>query len=223
MGRAVERVLDCHGFDVIWVQRADEARARLALGGVDALVVDVALPDDPGFALIETARDAGVQAVLLVAAVYRKTSYKRRPKRLYGADDYVEIHHLGDHLPARLRRHLRLPPLVAKAENEALAESERAHEVLEALGDDRLQEGDGARLAEVLVADLLLYNGDAFSVADAQGVRDRLDAQLDAVTELFARLRPDGENPAALVETAFRELLENSALEDAALAGARAN
>ena len=54
-------------------------------------------------------QDRGAAFVVLVASVYRPTGYKRRPTRLYGADDYIEIHHLGDALSVKLRRLLGLP------------------------------------------------------------------------------------------------------------------
>ena len=34
--------------------------------------------------------------VVLVASIYNRTGYKRRPTSLYGADDYVEQHHIPD-------------------------------------------------------------------------------------------------------------------------------
>ncbi len=204
-GRAVERVLDCHGFDVLWVQDGAGARERIAEGGIDAMVVDVALPDIPGHLLIEAAREAGIGAVLLVAAVYRKTSYKRRPRRLYGADDYVEVHHLGDHLPERLRRHLGLPAAPIDA-----AEARRAHEWLEATGDTRLRNAPGERVAELLVADLLLYNGDLFALEDAAGVRRALDQQVGALVELFRQLRPELDDGDTMLRRALDDIIDTT-------------
>ena len=50
------------------------------------------------------AHAGGGDAAALVATVHRRTSYKRRPARLYGADDYVEIHRLGEQLRGHHRR-----------------------------------------------------------------------------------------------------------------------
>jgi DNA-binding response OmpR family regulator len=107
---AAQRILEAHGFEVEIARDSTGVEAALdrGLARWDALVVDVALPGAPGFELTGPARDAGVKVVILVASVFRRTSYKRQPRRLYGADDYVEIHHLGDHLPNRLRAHLGL-------------------------------------------------------------------------------------------------------------------
>jgi predicted Zn finger-like uncharacterized protein len=58
-------------------------------------ILDVGLPKMFGFEIIEVVRrDAALAGVklLLIAAIYDKTRYKRNPQSLYGADDYVEKH-----------------------------------------------------------------------------------------------------------------------------------
>ena len=47
--------------------------------------------------------------VILIASVFNKTAYKRTPHSLYGADDYVEQHHIPDMLPVKLARLIGLP------------------------------------------------------------------------------------------------------------------
>lgn len=203
IGRAVERVLDVHGFSVAWCATGEAARARLQQGDIDAFVVDVALPDLPGFLLIDEARELGVRAIILAAAVYRKTSYKRRPNRLYGADDYVEIHHLGDHLPLRLRHHLGMPS------NEADdGEAKRLHDMLESYGDERLGAGDGVRLAELLVSDMLLYNADAIALGEAELVRERLSSQVDDLARLYAQVHQQYVGSPVEVDVARKRVTE---------------
>ncbi len=204
--RAVERVLSAHGFDVVSVPDGAAAQAQLeqagAGGSFAGFVVDVALPGIPGYELVDVARAAGVKAVLLVASVYSRTSYKRRPQRLYGADDYVEIHHLGDHLPERLRGHLgmELRDIEDVAE---LASAELARE-----GDSRLEDQDPQRLATLIVADLLLYNGDV--VADghtAEELERRMAKDLEGARELFRTIRGDaGVVDGDPISAAFHEL-----------------
>ncbi|MFV8756184.1 response regulator [Nannocystaceae bacterium ST9] len=207
IGLAVSRVLSAHGFSVEQVADADQVHAALAGGSFDALVVDVALPGAPGFELTGPAREAGVRVVILVASVFRRTSYKRRPLRLYGADDYVEIHHLGDQLPARLRAHLGLG--VSELPAETLRE---VLEVLHGTGDQRLREETPESLAGLIVADLLLYNGDR--VAEAESVEQALSAvagDLEHARALFAQVRPElvreGEPRTDLIDAAFRKLV----------------
>lgn len=207
---AAQRILEAHGFDVEIAPDSAGVVAALALGvehgparrAWDALVVDVALPGAPGFELTGPAREAGVRVVILVASVFRRTSYKRRPRRLYGADDYVEIHHLGDHLPNRLRAHLGL--------GDSQLPSETLREVLGTLnerGDEHLREQSAQGLATLIVADLLLYNGDR--ITEAGSVEEALEAvarDLDGARDLFAQVRP-GEFGGDLIGDAFRELV----------------
>ncbi len=209
IGLAVSRVLAAHGFDVEQVGHADEVHAALARKPeFDALVVDVALPGAPGFELTIPAREAGVEVVILVASVFRRTSYKRRPLRLYGADDYVEIHHLGDHLPQRLRDHLGLG--VSELPAETLRQ---VFEVLHQAGDQRLAEESPESLAGLIVADLLLYHGER--MAEAESVEQALAAvaaDLDHARALFAQVRPElarreGEQAPDLIDAAFRKLV----------------
>lgn len=202
IAEAAKHILEAHGFEAEIAVNSRAVERALGRGDWDALVVDVALPGAPGFELTNVARGAGVKVVILVASVFRRTSYKRRPRRLYGADDYVEIHHLGDHLPNRLRAHLGL------GDNELPAETLR--EVLGTInerGDDHLLEQTPRGLATLIVADLLLYNGDRITEADS--VEEALAAvatDLDGARDLFGQVRPevsDGD----LIGEAFRELV----------------
>ena len=104
IGQAIRRVLAAQGFRVEVASRGEDVAAALAARNFDGLVLDVAMPGPPVHELVELAKqpDRQVGAVILVASVFRKTSYKRKPQQLYGADDYVEIHRLGDQLPSKL-------------------------------------------------------------------------------------------------------------------------
>ncbi|MCA9711859.1 MAG: response regulator [Myxococcales bacterium] len=202
VSRAVQRVLEREGFDFTHVGDGDACAARLEGDRWAGLVVDVALPRRAGYELVELARrlspEAGAEVVVLVASVYRRTSYKRRPTQLYGADDYVEIHHLCDALPRKLYEHLGLPPVAAAVSTEAMA-----REALQVEGDARMEEleqdqddalHDHQRLASLIVADMVLYNGDAL-----HGARDLAEAEvavapdLDVARHLFGQvLRAEG-------------------------------
>ena len=46
--------------------------------------------------------------IILIASVFQHTRYKRAPTSLYGADDYVEKHHIRDRLLEKITR--LLPP-----------------------------------------------------------------------------------------------------------------
>ncbi|MEM6290878.1 MAG: response regulator [Myxococcota bacterium] len=205
--RAVGHVLGARGFTTQTVASGDAAASALRDGPVDAFVVDVALPGRPAYELIDVARESreqgrGARVVVLVASVFRKTSYKRRPARLYGADDYVELHHLGDMLPEKLAKHLSLPEPAAAPE--AVDAATRAV-CVEA--DTRFEEQTPAQLAALIVADMVLYNGDRIAetatLADARtALRDDLDIARDLLGQVF-----DGVDPIAPIEDAFDRLM----------------
>lgn len=72
-----------------------------------AMVVDVGLTGIYGFELCERLKsDPGTKLIkiILLSSVYGLTAYKRAPVTLYGADDYIEKHHIPDQLVPKLKR-----------------------------------------------------------------------------------------------------------------------
>ena len=211
IARAVRHVLVRDGFVVQTVRDGRAALDALERQAWGALVVDVALPGIPGYELTEIAKrlsgedpPRGAPAVVLIPSVYRRTSYKRRPTRLYGADDYVEIHHLGDMLTPKLRGLLGLPPRPAPSD----VQDETA-EVLRSEGDRRMGESDPDGLASVIVADMVLYNGDRIlGASDVRAAEAAVAEDLEMARELFAQAArgsaPDGSDP---IGEAFHRLM----------------
>jgi response regulator RpfG family c-di-GMP phosphodiesterase len=71
------------------------------------VLLDVALPSMYGFEVCEAVKkNPSTQEVkiILIASIYDKTRYKRSPQSLYGADDYIEKHHIPDSLAAMINR-----------------------------------------------------------------------------------------------------------------------
>ncbi|MBV1862397.1 MAG: hypothetical protein KUG77_28510, partial [Nannocystaceae bacterium] len=181
---------------------------------------DVALPRRPGYELVVLARDEaashgrGAEVVVLVASVFRKTSYKRRPARLYGADDYIELHHLGDMLPEKLARHLGIDMLPADtaAENEA---TEAVYEI----ADARMKGQSMEALASLIVADVVLYNGDR--IADTKTVseaRAALSEDLEVARDLLKQVyvaRGDPADADAALESSFSALMHTMGRREA--------
>jgi len=147
----------------------------------DGLVVDVAMPGAPGYEISLTARASGVAVIILVASVFRKTSYKRRPVRLYGADDYVEIHHIGDALGKKLREQLNWS---ADSPN-----SSNVREIVRQInenGDNRLERLSPQQLASVLVSDIILYHGDKLvDIDDKIAIDQLLQVPLQEAKKIF--------------------------------------
>ena len=213
LGQAVRRVLEAQGLRVEIRVDGDRVAEALRADAWDALILDVALPGVPVHELVELAKGGlpvPVKAVILVASVFRRTSYKRKPQQLYGADDYVEIHHLGEQLPSKLWRALGVDPSGLPG----MVEAEAALATLESeAGPDDAQdpverERDRVRrVAELVVADLILYSGDKLLGAETLAeARTSLAPELAAARQL---LRPvlaadTGDDP---VEAALMTLL----------------
>ncbi len=197
---AALRVVREAGYEAVGVAEGESARTLLfAEPYPAALVVDVGLPKRLGYELVEDIRERGLPTrVVLVASVYSKTAYKRRPTSLYGADDYVEQHHIFDQLPAKLARLLPAPrPVPDRDVHGPLTPDERAeHDRVKSAGEGRLAfryatraEGieRARRLARLIVADLVLYNGAAVEEGLAAGdLPRRIAGDLAAGRELFA-------------------------------------
>lgn len=191
------RVVREAGYEPIGVAEGESAHMLLMTQPHPAaLVVDVGLPGRLGYELVEDVRNGSLPTrVILVASVYSKTAYKRRPTSLYGADDYVEQHHIPDELAGKLARLVPLSPGQSQARpvvSPAVAEEIRVagEKLLEfaAAGKGGAEAHEEAhRLARLIVADMALYNGMAFegnrSLADVQA---RLGDDLRAARELFS-------------------------------------
>lgn len=212
VARAVTHVLEARGFSVESVRDGDAAARALGERRYAALVVDVALPRRPGYELVEVARaqaasnGRGAQVVVLVASVFRKTSYKRRPARLYGADDYVELHHLGDMLPEKLATHLQIeiPPGDSRAQSAAT-------EAVFEIADARMEDQSTDELASLIVADVVLYNGDRIAdtstVSEARAaLSEDLEVARDLLKQVYAA-RGDAADPDAALERSFGALM----------------
>ncbi|MBI5507674.1 MAG: hypothetical protein HY903_02860 [Deltaproteobacteria bacterium] len=122
-----------------------------------AAVLDVGLGDVMSFQVIEHVR--GNEAlrgtkVVLVASVFNSAAYKRRPKSLYGADDYVEQHHIPDLLPGKLGALLH----VSAGRDDADIDTRRAKIHDGETRRDLSGEERVVALARSIVADIALYN-----------------------------------------------------------------
>lgn len=146
----------------------------------DVAILDVALPMMYGFEVCEHIKghpDLKKIKVILMASIYDKTRYKRNPTSLYGADDYIEKHHLHDDLITKINKAmLSLAPDVKPAEGpQKEAEETITSEIKQELPTDREVESlrteekaidnkdrevdeKARRLARIIVSDIALYN-----------------------------------------------------------------
>lgn len=104
---AVSDVLARESFDVSAYNDGREAFDAVRQLKPDVVILDVALPSMYGFEVCDAIRkipELSSIKVILIASIYDKTRYKRAPVSLYGADDYIEKHHIPDSLGAMVYR-----------------------------------------------------------------------------------------------------------------------
>jgi CheY-like chemotaxis protein len=189
----IGEVLAAAGFTLRETRSGEETWAALGSWRPHVALLDVALPGVPAFELCDRVRaDNGLSGtgLILIASVFQQTRYKRAPTSLYGADDYIEKHHIRDSLPDKVARLLpagaaaAAPPAPAAAPAAAAAEKhhtiigEREQETLireelygpqgrERKGLERLQERL-RRYARIIISDIALYNQELVE----QGMRE---------------------------------------------------
>ena len=163
-----------------------------ASDGIDAMVkamkelpflaiIEVALPKIYGFEVcrrVKLRSETKEIRVILVASVYDKKRYRREPESLYGADDYIEDHHVSEFLLTKINALKGVKPKEKPEEKKEEIEKpkeelkQREEEVIEQkvepqittqqvitelpLLDERTEKAK--RLARIIVSDIYLYN-----------------------------------------------------------------
>lgn len=176
----IGEVLAAAGFTLRQARSGEEAWAAIGSWRPGVALLDVALPGVPSFELCERVRaDGGLRGtgLILIASVFQQTRYKRAPTSLYGADDYIEKHHIRDWLPDKVARLLPAgkpaaaapspaPPPPADGRHGGIDEREQETLIREELygplgqerqGLERLQERL-RRYARIIISDIALYN-----------------------------------------------------------------
>lgn len=104
-------VLQDAGFAVDTASDGHEALSKATKARPQAMVLDVGLSGIYGFELCERLKGNGQTSaikIVLLSSVYDMRRYKRTPVSLYGADDYIEKHHIPDFLPVKIRNLINL-------------------------------------------------------------------------------------------------------------------
>jgi CheY-like chemotaxis protein len=151
----------------------------------------VALPRILGYEVVERIRRQSLPTrTILVASVYNRTGYKRRPTSLYGADDYIEQHHIPDQLLLKIAKLLpeTRAPRIGPPDPTEGAEIRRAGEgrlrIRFATREEGIQRAE--RLARLIVSDIALYNEDALDEGIRRGdLANRLREDLEEGRLLF--------------------------------------
>lgn len=228
-----EGVLGHNGADVLMTM--DAARPQVA-------IVDVALQGLYAFEVVDTVRRRpGLDNVkiILLSSVYNKTAYKRQPNSLYGADDYIEKHHIPDDLVLKINRllvgasdtgtlpengeveesGLKLSP--AEGASQSLDFIHSVNEKIQTAEDfevsaQSIPERDRAeRLARNIVADISLYHQSRIDEGILQGSwSELLAAEIKEARRLFGERFPSPQiQNSKILEAAFLDLLEKRSRE----------
>jgi DNA-binding response OmpR family regulator len=174
----IERLLSGSGYQAIPVSDGVQAMVELERQRPAVAVLDVALPSIYGFEICDRIKhrpESSEMKVILIASIYDKTRYKREPTSLYGADDYIEKHHIEDFLVKKVDRLLSPapqpqvreekrfapPPPSEMPRREAQAEKMRQEEMRPIAAPsavDPQQVEAARRFARIIISDIALYN-----------------------------------------------------------------
>lgn len=175
--RLIVSLLQSRGFSTATTNDGNETLLAARKLKPRVAIIDVALPGMFGFDVCEAMKnsdDLRSIKIVLMAAIYDKTKYKRAPTSLYGADAYIEKHHIRDGLAEKIEF------LVSECEGE----KEHAQPVagVNGLHDEAVKEivpnendqsdseehEKAKRLARIIVSDIALYNEQLIS----QGIKN---------------------------------------------------
>jgi DNA-binding response OmpR family regulator len=230
---AVRTVLNAEPWEIAVCHDGVSALDLLRSRDMAVALLDVALPGRYGFEVCEELRSnpstAGVK-VLLFASIYDKTRYKRLPRTLYGADDYIEKHHIPDLLVGKVRALLSgedasvapvpgedrrtAPQMPAQELDEAralLKQVEEAATTVSPSAPAPLPEAHvkARRLARIIASDIALYNQEAVEEGVRTGTFFTLLANDIAEGRSFYRQRVAEEirNTTNYLDDAFTDLI----------------
>ncbi|MCW5828993.1 MAG: zinc-ribbon domain-containing protein [Deltaproteobacteria bacterium] len=204
---------------------------------VQVIVADVALPGLLGFEISSRLRADDIQGkprIILLASIYNHTRYKRAPAQLYGADDYLEKHHVHDMLVPKINKLLYNLQVHDDARPAAPADAMQA--VTEEAPVPRLTEmqenilkspeenpvGDPAspaaheharRLARIIVSDIALYSEELLAEGlRTSNIRDFLERQFTEARELYNQRVPEAvRRRSDYLEAAIQEYISRVA------------
>lgn len=199
----------------------EDALAAMTTRAPDVALVDVALPGLFAFEVVDKVRSLpGLDQVkiILLSSVYNRAAYKRRPCSLYGADDYIEKHHIPDDLVSKIRSLASGkrpdPPQGPQSDaeqqawdavNERLMKAEEA----EVGGQFDFDLEQVRRLARIVVSDIALYHQDRVE----EGIRTgtfftSMAAEIEEGERMLAqRFGDQGGRGHQLLRQAFEDLI----------------
>ncbi len=221
----IGEVLEAVGYELLRTCSGEEAWEAFRSWRPGVALLDVALPGVPAFELCDRVRSAAElrgTGLILIASVFQQTRYKRAPTSLYGADDYIEKHHIRDWLPNKVARLIPAPtapaaPPRGAAAPDAAGDRDRESLIREEFrgpggsvrpGLERLRE-NLRRYARIIVSDIALYNQELVERGLREGsLAELLRDELEEGRRLYLTRVPPGAAGAAYFEEAVRDFIE---------------
>lgn len=227
----IEEVLSTERFEILRAGDGVEALEVIKQKAPHVALIDVALSGVLGFEVCRKVKDStecNSTKLILMASVYDTTRYKRSPVSLYGADDYVEKHHIYDKLVSKIYGVVSGPPPAGGVLNgltpvikvvwlggsctEMDQRLKRSERVIDG-GDDEVKV-KARTLARIIVSDILLYNSDHF----INGIREGnfyslIEDDIKDGIGYFKKRVPPSIPVGAYLKEAFEDLLSKKKKE----------
>jgi DNA-binding response OmpR family regulator len=238
----IKDIVENAGFEGILRHNGDEVLAAMDALRPRIAVVDVALQGLYAFEVVDKVRRRpGLENVkiILLSSVYNRAAYKRSPSSLYGADDYIEKHHLPDDLILKINRLLvdaaPARDLAASGEVEedgrqlssddrlmqtpdfinTVNEKIQSAEESEVSANDATERQRAERLARIIVSDISLYYQERVDEGILEGNWSELLAnEIKEARDLFRDRFPSPQiQNSRILEAAFLDFLEKRSRE----------
>lgn len=238
----IRDVVENAGFEGILRHDGDEVLAAMDTLRPQVAVVDVALQGLYAFEVVDKVRRRpGLENVkiILLSSVYNRAAYKRSPSSLYGADDYIEKHHIPDDLVLKINRLLvdaapaKGPVASGEAEQDGrqLSPADRlmqapdfintVNEKIQSAEESEVSANDTSefqraeRLARIIVSDISLYYQERVDEGILEGNWSELLAnEIEEAKTLFRDRFPSPNiQNSRILEAAFLDLLQKRSRE----------
>lgn len=215
-----------------------EALRHMEASPPQVALIDVALPGLFAFEVVDKLRERPALKevkIILLSSVYNKTAYKRTPTSLYGADDYIEKHHISTDLIPKINQVVTnaVPMATAPAAFEeavagqtltSQAVTDEPPDFIDSINtkirnaEERETSPDSSaealekarRLARIIVSDIALYNQERVD----EGVRtgrlfEVMAVEIGEGRRLFEeRVAPEIRQREDFLQTAFTALID---------------
>jgi CheY-like chemotaxis protein len=226
LGNLIGRILENGGFEGSQVNTGMKALEILRESSFDIVLLSVYLPDMMGYELLDKLKgekEGGVPSILL-SSIHHATRYKRAPTSLYGADDYLERHHLPDLLVPKIRRLLlpdrgSHPPVTPGNVPPPTDEQVQARRDLEAVervypDSEYPRMGEIQRMCRVIAGDIALYNEDVISSTAPGSLLEAIAADIvEGESLLMSRFPEMEEQVPHLLKGEMLRLLNSRGIE----------